>query len=157
KLVAWRRGHRARPGGPLLSPFTVDDTTKQLRKLFNRAKDWGVRFEHEPQWRRHLLKEPVERVRELREDEAERLEAAMRDDLAPFFAFAMATGWRKRECLLRWSEVDFGAKRITKLGKGKRPLPRQIHADHPQHSVAVARSSPRECFHLRGAKDRSGQ
>ena len=42
KLVAWRRGHRARPGGPLLSPFTVNDTTKQLKKLFNRAQGFGA-------------------------------------------------------------------------------------------------------------------
>jgi integrase len=120
KLVAWRRGHRARPGGPLLSPFTVNDTTKQLKKLFNRAKIWGARFEHEPRWRRHLLKEPPERVRELREDEAERLEAATRDDLAPFFAFVMASGLRLSECLLRWPEVDFPNRQIRKQGKGGR-------------------------------------
>jgi integrase len=120
KLVAWRRGHRARPGGPLLSPFTVNDTTKQFKKLFNRAKVWGVQFEHEPQWRRHLLKEPPERIRELREDEAERLEVATRDDLAPFFAFAMATGMRLSECLLRWSEVDFPNRQLCKQGKGRR-------------------------------------
>jgi integrase len=120
KLVAWRRGHQARPGGPLLSPFTVNDTTKKLKKLFNRAKIWGVRFDHEPQWRQHLLKEPQERVRELREDEAERLAAVTREDLAPFFAFAMASGLRLSECLLRWSEVDWQNRHIRKQGKGGR-------------------------------------
>jgi integrase len=120
KLVAWRRGQRARPNGPILSAFTVNDTTKQLRKLFNRAKDWGVRFEHEPHWRRHRLAEPPERVRELREDEAERLEAATREDLAPFFAFAMASGMRLSECLLRWSEIDWDTRQIRKQGKGGR-------------------------------------
>jgi excisionase family DNA binding protein len=120
KLVAWRRGHQARPGGPLLSPFTVNDTTKKLKKLFNRAKIWGVRFDHEPHWRQHLLKEPQERVRELREDEAERLAAVTREDLAPFFAFAMASGMRLSECLLRWSEVDWQNRHIRKQGKGGR-------------------------------------
>jgi integrase len=122
KLVSWRRGHRARPHGPLLSPFTVNDTTKQLKKIFNRAKIWGVRFEHEPQWRQHLLNEPPERVRELREDEAERLAAVTREDLAPFFDFAQATGLRLSECLLRWSEVDFPNRQIRKQGKGGKPV-----------------------------------
>jgi integrase len=118
KLVAWRRGHRVRKDGPLISPFTVNDTTEQLRKLFTRAKVWGVRFDREPQWRKHWLAEPQERVRELSDDEAERLNDATRDDLAPFFAFARASGLRLKECLLRWSEVDWGARQIRKLGKG---------------------------------------
>jgi integrase len=118
KLVAWRRGHRIR--GQLVSPFTVNATTKQVRKLFARAKLWGVRFNHEPRWRDHVLKEPQERVRELAEHEAEQLQAATRDDLVPFFAFAHASGLRLRECLLRWPEVDWGARQIRKVGKGGR-------------------------------------
>ena len=61
----------------------------------------GVQFVREPQWRRHKLTEPQERVRELVGDEGERLEAATRDDYAPFFAFARASGLRLKECLLR--------------------------------------------------------
>jgi integrase len=117
KLVAWRRGHHV-PLGSMVSPFTVNATTKALRKLFTRAKLWGVRFDHEPRWRDHVLKEPQERVRELAEHEAEQLEAVTRDDLAPFFAFARASGLRLAECLLRWSEVDWNARQIVKLGKG---------------------------------------
>ena len=117
KLVAWRRGHR-RQDGSFISPFTVNDTTEQLKKLFTRAKAWGVRFDHEPVWSDHWLDEPQERVRELREDEAERLEAATRDDLAPFFDFAKPSGLRLRECLLRWSEVDWSTGQISKPGKG---------------------------------------
>lgn len=94
KLVAWRRGHRARKDGPLISAFTVNDTTEQLKKLFTRAKAWGVRFDHEPEWRKHWLAEPQERVRELRDDEADRLDHAMREDYAPFFDFARASGLR---------------------------------------------------------------
>jgi integrase len=116
RLVAWRRGHRNR--GTLISPFTVNATTKQLRKLFIRAKLWGARFQQEPRWRDHILKEPQERVRELAEHEAERLEAVTRDDLAPFFAFARASGLRLKECLLRWSEVNFPGRQILKVGKG---------------------------------------
>jgi len=118
KLVAWRRGHRVREGGPLISAFTVNDTTEQLKKLFTRAKAWGVRFDHEPKWRDHWLKEPQERVRELRVDEADRLDEATREDYYPFFAFAKASGLRLRECLLRWPEVDWSARQIIKRGKG---------------------------------------
>jgi len=117
RLVAWRRGHR-RKDGALISPYTVNHTTKQLRKLFARAKLWGVRFNQEPRWSKYLLAVPVERVRELSDDEADRLDAVMRDDYAPFLAFAQATGWRLEECFLRWSEVNFGTGQIVKLGKG---------------------------------------
>jgi integrase len=122
KLVAWRRGQSVSKSGTksaaLISPFTVNATTKALRKLFTRAKSWGVRFDQEPRWRDHVLKEPQERVRELAEHEAAQLEAVTRDDLAPFFAFARASGLRLRECLLKWSEVKWEARQIVKLGKG---------------------------------------
>jgi integrase len=118
KLVAWRRGHR-RKDGALISPFTVNDTTEQLKKLFTRAKLWGVMFAHEPQWKRHWLTEPQERTRELVGDEGERLQAATREDYAPFFAFARTSGLRLKECVtLRWSDVDWGARQIRKHGKG---------------------------------------
>jgi integrase len=117
KLVAWRRGHR-NANGALLSAFTVNDCPEQLKKIFTRAKMWGVVFDREPQWRRHFLPEPEERVRELVGDEGERLMAAARDDYAPFFQFASLSGFRLHECLLRWSEVDWGARQIRKRGKG---------------------------------------
>lgn len=117
KLVAWRRGHRTR-GGTLISAYTVNDLTEQLRQLIGRCQLWGVQFTREPQWRRHKLSEPQERVRELVGDEGERLAPATRGDYVPFFAFARASGLRLKECLLRWSEVDFGTRQITKTGKG---------------------------------------
>lgn len=127
RLVAWRRGHRvargknAKPGsGPLIANATVNrSTTEPLKKLFTRAKKaWRVKFEHEPSWKEHILKEPQERVRELVGDEAERLEAATRADFGPFLAFARASGLRLRECLLRWPEVNWDAGQIQKRGKG---------------------------------------
>jgi integrase len=117
QLVAWRRGHKG-SNRALISPFTVNATTKALRKLFTRAKMWGIRFHNEPRWRQHMLRVPQERVRELTEHEAEQLGAATRDDLAPFFAFARASGLRLRECLLRWPEVDWETRQIRKPGKG---------------------------------------
>jgi len=124
RFVAWRRGHRVRENSaplrensaPLISPHTVNHAVMTLRKLFTRCKLWGVRFDHEPRWTKHLLKTSTERVRELSDDEADKLDASMRDDYRPFFAFARASGLRLAECLLRWSEVE--GKQIVKLGKG---------------------------------------
>ena len=144
RLVAWRRGHRRPHDDALISPFTVNDLTEQLKKLFTKAKAWGVRFEHEPKWREHWLKEPPERVRELVGDEGERLEAETREDYLPFFRFAHATGLRLRECLLKWNEVDWDAGQIRKQGKGDRTVTRPITSEirailwplrghHPEH------------------------
>ena len=90
-----------------------------LRTLFAFAKSENVRFDHEPKWLRHMLAKPEERMRELHNDEAGRIEAAMRADYEPFFAFVRATGMRQKECVtLRWREVNWGSKQIVKLGKG---------------------------------------
>jgi integrase len=165
KLVAWRRGHSVR--GKLVSPFTVNATTKQVRKLFARAKLWGVRFNHEPRWREQLLKEPQERVRELAEHEVTQLEAATRDDLAPFFVFARASGLRLRECVtLAWSEVDWNARQIRKAGKGGKlvtvPITSAIREilwplreHHPEHVFTFV--ADRTIRHSRAGKRIKGE
>ncbi|MGM4886296.1 tyrosine-type recombinase/integrase [Tardiphaga sp. 11_C7_N12_6] len=128
KLVAWRRGHRVTRHGkgkknadsaPLISNATVNrSTTEVLKKLFTRAKSWGVKFDREPDWKQHWLKEPQERVRELHGNEADQIEDATREDYQPIFEFAGASGLRLNECLLRWSEVNWDARKIEKQGKG---------------------------------------
>lgn len=131
RLVAWRRGHfvtahrrkkvKNPPTPRLIAPATVNrSTTEVLKKLFTRAKAWGIRFEHEPDWKKHFLKEPQERVREMKREEAERIGQATREDYKPILDFAAATGLRLNECLLRWSEVDWDNRRIEKAGKGDR-------------------------------------
>jgi integrase len=122
QLVAWRRGHRVRDraNAPLIANGTVNrSVTQVLQRLFVFAKNEGVIFEREPKWNDLLLKEPVERVRELQDSEAAALDAVMRADFEPFFAFAKASGMRLRECVtLRWSEINFGTRQIVRLGKG---------------------------------------
>ncbi|MDH2402116.1 site-specific integrase [Bradyrhizobium sp. SSUT18] len=132
KLVAWRRGHRVSRRGkrtkeqeaalPLISNATVNrSTTKVLQRLFAFAKAEGAVFEGEPKWDELILPEPEERVRELKSEEADAIDAAMRDDYGPFFDFARGSGMRLNECVtLRWTEVDFGARQIVRLGKGGR-------------------------------------
>jgi hypothetical protein len=60
RLVAWRRGHRVTrtkkrkdaEDAPLISNATVNrSTTEVLKKLFTRAKAWGVRFDRGPNWK----------------------------------------------------------------------------------------------------------
>jgi integrase len=125
KMVAWRRGHRASrrkdiKNAPLISAATVNrSATKVLQRLFTFAKGEGALFENEPKWKDLLLPEPLERVRELQDDEATAFEEVMRDDYGPFFQFVRATGLRQKECVtLKWSEVNFGTRQITKVGKG---------------------------------------
>jgi integrase len=129
KLVAWRRGHRVsgrkdQTDAPLIANATVNrSTTKMLQRLFTFAKAEGARFEREPKWDDLLLPEPVERIRELQDAEADAINEHMRADYEPFFAFARGTGMRLRELVgLKWSEVNFGTKQIIKTGKGGRRI-----------------------------------
>lgn len=132
ELVAWRRGQRVSRRGkrtkeeeqalPLISNATVNrSATKVLQRLFTFAKSEGAVFDSEPKWEDLLLAEPVERVRELKLEEADALDEAMRGDYVPFFDFVRASGMRLKECVtLRWSEVDFGTRQIVRIGKGGR-------------------------------------
>lgn len=130
KLVQWRAkqpawGREERADGsamPLVTPATVNrSTTLVLKKLFTRAKrTWRYTFSREPIWADHWLKEPKERVRELKKDESAKLALATRSDYEPIFAFERATGLRLNECILKWSEVDWQTGWISKPGKGGR-------------------------------------
>ncbi len=129
KLVAWRRGQKVsrrkdQENAPLIANATVNrSTTKVLQRLFTFAKAEGAVFENEPKWDDLLLDEPVERVRELQDDEATALDEAMRNDYEPFFEFVRVSGMRLKECVtLRWSEVNFGTRQIIRLGKGGRRI-----------------------------------
>ena len=118
---------------------------------------WGVRFDSEPVWRNHWLKEPQERVRELRDDEAERLAEVMREDYAPFFAFAHASGLRLRECLLRWSEVDFRTGQIRKSGKGGRTVAVPITSTIREILWSLRGHHPESVFTYQAQRTRDGR
>lgn len=103
-----------------VSNATVNRTTTvPLRGIMIRAKKtWKVPV-FDVEWRRHLLKEPRERVREASQDEERRLLDAMRGDYAPAVRFALLTGCRRMEIVdLNWSRVDFLGRTITIKGKG---------------------------------------
>jgi integrase len=130
EMVAWRRGQRVKRRGkrtkeeeqalPLISNATVNRSAiKVLQRLFAFARAEKAVFDDEPEWDKLLLPEPLERVRELKIEEADALDESMRADYEPFFDFVRASGMRLKECVtLRWTEVDFSARQIVRLGKG---------------------------------------
>ncbi|QFI65741.1 Phage integrase [Sinorhizobium alkalisoli] len=130
KLVQWRRSQPAwgrdktKDDKPMrfVSAATVNrSTTLVLKKLFTRAKrTWKYSFPAEPNWKDHFLEEPKERIREVHEHEGKAIDAKVRPDYAPIFAFARATGLRLDECLIEWPMVNWQTGWITRTGKGGR-------------------------------------
>lgn len=125
-LVSWRRqqtigGRQKDKAGmpvPTISNATVNrSTTILLKSVFNHAETLGHLLPKKPTWKKHMLKEPKERVRELDTHEAVALDASVRDDYALWFEFARLTGLRRNETLIKWSNVNIFAKRITTTGK----------------------------------------
>jgi integrase len=130
-LKNWRmrqkvgKGKSAKP----ISPFTVNDTTEQLKKLFTFLKKRSVKLRKtapdftDPQlW----LEEPGPRPRVLSDPEQDRLEqseATLRPDYEPLFAFADATGKRKSECIkLKKIQIDWDGGEINLVGKRNKPI-----------------------------------
>jgi integrase len=119
RLVAVRRGQG-------VAPATVNrSATEPLRKILNRARDvWGQALK-KIDWKRHMLKEPRERVRVLSAVEETNLFDKLRPDYRPVVQFALLTGCRLCEIVpgkhypgLKWKDVDWAARTITVLGKG---------------------------------------
>lgn len=140
RLVTWRRGQTVKgrkedkSGNPVkvIAPRTANATTLTLKFIMNRAQEtWGHQFPQRITWKKHMLKEPKERVRELTEDEADALDAAFagqhvrtnkhqrknhRDDYALWFEFCRLTGLRRNETLIRWNNVIWYVKPVVTNG-----------------------------------------
>ncbi|VTZ26100.1 conserved hypothetical protein [Methylocella tundrae] len=181
KLVAWRRAQTARGrklvrdpqnpkkriAPPTIAAATVNRSTiEPLQKLFNRAaRVWRIPLKNEPDWRKHLLKEPSERVREVRAAEEGAVREAVRRDFLPLVCFARAAGLRLSECLLRKDSVDLAGGRIRTIGKGGKLIDHPITFEmrailmsemaNPTDYVftyAAARAKPGKEGHARGAR-----
>lgn len=136
RLVAWRRSHtvkdratyvgadgKTRPV-PRISAATVNRSViDPLQRILSRARNvWRVPLPKEPTWSLHLLKEPAERVREIRPFEESAFAAAIPPSISALVAFARASGLRLAECLLRKDQVDLAGGRIQTIGKGGKPI-----------------------------------
>ena len=115
RLVAKRRGD-------MVSNATVNrSVTEPLRAIMLRAREtWGQNVKR-IQWKKYLLKEPQERIREASKDEEAHFLAKIRGDYAPALRFALLTGCRRAEIVgLIWQNVDFFNREIRVTGKGDR-------------------------------------
>jgi integrase len=130
-LVAWRRGQRFKgretmkdgSPAPLIANATVNRTTVDLlRKLYTRAKSkWRARFDNEPDWKGHKLKERGEIVRELKAAEEPGFVEHLGDGYRDVWRFSLASGLRLANCFLKWEQIDWDARTITVIQKGQRP------------------------------------
>lgn len=109
---------------PLVSAATVNHDIKTIRAILYLARDvYAIPLNPTPiKFARHMMAEPVERVRELTADEENRLMMALPGDLAYLVSFALLTGVRLANARgLTWSDVDRDAGVITMSIKSKRP------------------------------------
>ncbi|MBY3262209.1 tyrosine-type recombinase/integrase [Rhizobium laguerreae] len=130
-FVNWRRqqtrhGKKADKDGnpiPLIANATVNRSGVVLLKgIFNHCTDLRHVIPNPPKWKKQMLEEPQEIVRELDTHEAEALDGAVRKDYALWFEFARITGLRRNETLIKWADVNIFAKRITTIGKRRKPV-----------------------------------
>lgn len=131
-LISWRRSHSRwgrEENGKLTNSQIRLSTIEPLRRLFIMAReDWKLHLPNCPNWRKlakHLRVNNT-RVRVLRKSEHEALAQSMRPDFEEVRLFALASGFRKKECLLQWSEVDLDGKVIIVHGKGGDEIRRPI-------------------------------
>jgi len=159
KTIRDPRDPKKRTRAPLVSPATVNRSTiEPLQKLFNRAKlVWGARFRAEPDWKRLALKEPQERVREIRATEETALDEAIRADYRPIVAFARASGLRMAECLLRKSQVHILDGIIETIGKGGRPIRKPITSEMRAILVDAMQNPTEFVFTYRAARAKKGK
>ncbi|WP_188610087.1 tyrosine-type recombinase/integrase [Chelatococcus reniformis] len=137
EVIAKRRGMEVvtKTTRRKLTNATVNRTvTEPLRRILIRAADmWEQPGLKKIDWSEHLLPEPKERVRELRDHEEAKTFDRMRDDYRPAIAFALVSGFRLAEVAnLRWADVDWTAQTIAVIGKGEKaatiPLTSEMRA-----------------------------
>lgn len=126
RLVAKRRLEKRRGKGwksdAPISAATVNRTvTEPMRKVMLRAQRvWRVPV-GDVDWRKHMLAEPRERVREATPDEEAGILAKLERGYDDAVTFAFVTGCRSAEIIgLLKSKVDFFNRQFTVTGKGRK-------------------------------------
>jgi len=125
KLIARRAQDPGKKAGTRVSDATLNRTvTEPLRRILRYAAEVHDQPHGKIVWKELLRDEPKERTRELHGDEEERLFTALRADYHPIIRFCIVAGLRLDEaCSLRWSDVDFGNRRVWITGKGNKRAP----------------------------------
>jgi len=124
RLIAKRRAEKSKVGKEkkALSAATINrGVIAPLRAVLTRAaRKWRISVEP-IDWGDFALKEPQERVRELKAEEEVQLFATLRPDYHPIVRFALLTGCRREECVgLRWADIDWGNGQLRVTGKGRK-------------------------------------
>lgn len=124
RRTAKRWGKTKRKDGTAMgtvSNASINREVAVLKRLFMRSRrTWKISLPNEPDWRGHVLPEEGERVREIQEDEADKLYDGIRGDYLPWLEFAHMSGLRLNETLLRWTAVNFKTGQIRTKGKGNK-------------------------------------
>jgi integrase len=142
-LLNWRRKHRVgeaaalldatgktkvRKGAKVITAYTINDTTEQLKKLFTYAKARKAVLPNAPDFGKYgglWIKESKSRPRVLSTAESDNLDqasATVRADYDPLVQFSRVTGKRKSECLLQWPWVKWDRGIIILRGKGDKEI-----------------------------------
>jgi hypothetical protein len=131
QAIEARRGHVMRAGRDAkgkqlyrpISNRTVNKTVPSLlRRVMNRArKAWSVTILKEPSWEEHFLPERKRPVREITLAEDAALDEIESREYAELREFAEIMGLRRKELLLKWTQVDFNLSTIAIIGKGGVP------------------------------------
>lgn len=140
--VAMRRGERIKgrvtlkdgSPAPLVKDATVNrSTVDALRKIYAHARDkWKIRIDSQPDWKQHRRREPGEQPAELKLADQDRIIPALGEGYRDAVMFALASGLRLENCILRWDQVDWEGGRVTVTQKGSRthtvPISREMRA-----------------------------
>ncbi|PZR88395.1 MAG: hypothetical protein DI537_23955 [Stutzerimonas stutzeri] len=108
---------------PLVKNSTVNRSTiEALRKIYEHARRaWKIRIDTAPDWPAHKLPEAGEQHAELRADDQDKIIPALGDGYRDAVMFALASGLRLENCILRWDQVDWEGGRLKVIQKGRRP------------------------------------
>lgn len=114
RIVAMRQAEK-------VSAATINRTVVEpMRAILFRARDVWKQAVQKIEWKTHLQEEPKERVRELSDTEENSILKAIRPDYRAAFEFAVLSALRLDELvMMQWEHVDFGARKIHLVGKGK--------------------------------------
>jgi integrase len=165
RMVAARRGEKNRNfkhGDRLISKTTVNDMTRTLQRIHNRARlTWKLQVQA-IDWKQHRLKEPQERIREASPAEEAALLANLPRGFDAPVRFVNRIGARRMELInLDWTDVDWFNRRITLRGKGDKtrivPMPSDIYEllwslkdHHPVKVFTFVAERTRNYPHFRG-------
>jgi len=117
-----KRGEKAKaaePPRPVSNATVNRSVTQPLRRVLKAAaENWDAQVLR-INWKKHMLPEKTERIREASEDEEARIFEHLPEAFHPPILFAIMSGCRLSEVVgLRWDWISWGNRQITVHGKG---------------------------------------